>query len=149
MSSFGAHTPDRPRNILVALPDDELMGRLQGAFRSMQTPIALYQVRNEGEIMAFLRKGGGGDVVPRPDMILLDESLLPTLGRIKSDSPYSSIPVIVMGDAISHETARAYHRLHANACVGKPQDAPAMRSLAAAIEAFWFLTAELPPNKAA
>ncbi len=136
-----------PLNILVVEPDDAFMMRLQIALRGMTTPAALYHLKSEKDLFLFLRKSEGWENAQQPDMIFLDISLMPALDRLKSGSPFAGIPVLVMGAGIGRVQALECHRRFANACIPKPQDQAGMRSLAAAIETFWFKTAKLPPNK--
>ena len=136
-----------PLNILVAEPDDTFMMRLQIALRGMTTPVALYHIKTEKDLFLFLRKGEGWENAQQPDMIFLDISLMPALDRLKSGGPLAGIPVLVMGAGLGRAQAVECHARLANACIPKPQDQAGMRSLAAAIETFWFKTAKLPPNK--
>lgn len=138
---------ERPVTILVAEPDPDLMLRLQGAMRAISTPTALHHVRTEEDIFDFLRKQGEWSKAPQPDIILLDSGLMQALDRLKSDNPLMGIPVIVMGNDFDRIKARDCHARHCNACLPKPADAAGMRGLAAAIDAFWFKTAVLPPNR--
>lgn len=138
---------DRPLNILVAEPNPDMMLRLQGALRTLSTPTALHHVRAEEEIFDYLRKQNEWEKSPRPDIILLDKGMMSVLDRLKSDDAFGGIPVIVMGNDFTRETARDCHGRRCNACIPKPADAAGMRGLAAALDAFWFKTAILPPNK--
>lgn len=147
MSPLSPLAPGRPLNLLVAEPDDAFMMRLQIALRGVATSSALYHVKSEKDLFAFLRKSDGWENAQQPDLIFLDISLVPSLDRIKGGSPFSAIPVIVMGAGMKREQATACHARHVNACLPKPSDQAGMRALAAAIEAFWFKTAKLPPVK--
>jgi len=146
MSLTDGKMPRGPRNILVAEPDDAFMMRLQMAMRGIPA-LALYHVQNEQALFRFLDKGDGWENAETPDMIFLDVSLLHALDRIKSGGPYSGVPVVVMGHNLARAQAHECHIRRATACIQKPPDPPGMRSLAAAIDAFWFKAAKLPPTR--
>lgn len=140
---------ERAVTLLVAEPDPDLMLRLQGALRTISTPTALHHVRTEEDVLDFLRKQGAWEKSPQPDIILLDSGMIAALDRLKSDKIFGGIPVIVMGNDFDRAKARDCHARRCNACIPKPADAAGMRLLAAALDAFWFKTAVLPPNKGA
>lgn len=135
-----------PVNILIAHPQEDVMLRLQLALRAIQTPVALYHVRDTASLFSFLRKAEPYETALRPDMIMLGDGLVQALDRLKSDNPYAAIPVIVIGENPSRELARECHARHANACVRIPADTAGMRVFAGALDAFWFRTAKLAPN---
>ena len=135
-----------PVNIVIAHPDEDVMLRLQLALRSITTPAALYHVKDDTSLFSFLRKAPPFETALRPDMILLGCALLPALDRLKSDNPFSAIPVIVMATDITREQSKEVHARHANACMRIPSDTPGMRAFAAALDAFWFRVAKLPVN---
>jgi hypothetical protein len=146
MTGLKPETARAPVNILIAHPDEDVMLRLQLALRAITTPAALYHVKDEASLFSFLRKAAPYDTALRPDVILLGSTLMPALDRLKSDNPFSPIPVIVMAAAITREQSREAHARHANACMRIPPDTPGMRAFAAALDAFWFRTAKLPVN---
>lgn len=136
-----------PLNLLIAEPDENFMLRLQISLRSVSTSSALYHVKSEQDMFQFLRKAGAWENAQQPDVIFLDATLITALDRLKSGGPYSGIPVIVMSAEPTKAQARDSYQRFANGYIPKPQDQPGMRGLAAAIDAFWFKTAKLPPNK--
>jgi chemotaxis family two-component system response regulator Rcp1 len=140
-------SPRAPVNILIAHPDEDVMLRLQLALRAITTPAALYHVKDETSLFSFLRKAPPYETAQRPDIILLGYTLMPALGRLKSDNPFSPIPVIIMATDITREQSRQAHARHANACMRIPSDTAGMRSFAAALDGFWFRTALLPVNQ--
>lgn len=146
MSGLGQEIRRAPVNILVAHQDEEFMLRLQLALRGITTPAALYHVKDEPSLFSFLRKTPPYETALRPDMILLGCGLLPALDRLKSDNPFSAIPVIVMASEITREQSKEAHARHANACMRIPPDTAGMRGFAAALDAFWFRVAKLPVN---
>lgn len=142
-----AHATRRaPVNILVAHPDEDVMLRLQLALRAITTPAALYHVKDEASLFSFLRKTAPYESALRPDIILLGCALMPALDRLKSDNPFSPIPVIFMAADITRAQSRDAHARHANACIRIPADTQGMRAFAAALDGFWFRTAKLPAN---
>ncbi|MDF3023602.1 MAG: two-component system response regulator [Alphaproteobacteria bacterium] len=146
MTALKIPSPRAPVNILIAHPDEDVMLRLQLALRAITTPAALYHVKDETSLFSFLRKASPYETAQRPDMILLGCALMAALDRLKSDNPFSPIPVIVMATDITRDQSRQAHARHANACMRIPSDTPGMRSFAAALDGFWFRTARLPVN---
>ncbi len=141
------NTRRAPVNILIVHPEGDLMLRLQLALRAIQTPVALYHVKDTPSLFLFLRKAQPYDNVLRPDMILLGVDALSALDRLKSDNPFAAIPVIVIAEQLSRETAKDCHARHANACVRIPTDTAGMRIFASSLDAFWFRTAKLTLNR--
>ncbi len=135
-----------PVNILIVHPEEDVMLRLQLSLRAIQTPVALYHVKDTASLFSFLRKAQPYDTALRPDMIMLGDEMLPALDRLKSDNPFAAIPVIVIANQMSREIARECHARHANACVRIPNDTAGMRIFASALDAFWFRTAKLTLN---
>ena len=79
----------------------------------------LHIVRDGVEAMAFLRREGGYDGVPRPNVILLDLNLprkggSEVLAEIKADKELKRIPVIVLTTSQHEEDVHRCYDLYAN-----------------------------------
>src|SRR5262245_49998187 len=91
----------RPAQVLLVedSPTDVLM--TQEALGQANLPSNLHVVEDGVEAMAFLRRTGSYDNVPRPDLILLDYNLPRKDGRevlaeVKGDANLKAIPVVVL-----------------------------------------------------
>src|SRR5689334_10182004 len=103
------------------------------------------------EALAFLRREGRYNDVPRPDVILLDLNLPKRDGRevleeIKADPDLRRIPVVVLTTSrAEHDLMRAYD-LHANCYLTKPLDFDQFRGVVTQIRDFWLNAVQLPPR---
>lgn len=84
-----------------------------------------------------------------PDLILLDLNMplmngKDTLGRLKSDSCYKKIPVIVMTSSESQQDVIQSYELGANCYIQKPVGLEELRELVEAIQGFWLSRVVLP-----
>jgi len=103
------------------------------------------------EAMAFLRKEGKYDSVPKPDLILLDLNLPKKTGRevlaeIKSDPLLRLIPVVIMTVSQDERDIFESYRLHANCYIRKPVKFGEFMEIVKSIEDFWFTIVTLPPK---
>lgn len=101
------------------------------------------------EALRFLLREGGHEGAPRPDLILLDLNLprmdgREVLGRIKADSRFRSIPVVVLTTSQAEEDILKTYDLHANCFISKPVDIDQFLMVVKKIEDFWFTIAKLP-----
>jgi chemotaxis family two-component system response regulator Rcp1 len=95
------------------------------------------------EALAFLRKEGKYQGVPRPGLILLDLNLPRKDGRevlaeIKNDEKLKRIPVVVLTTSKSEVDVLKAYGLHANCYVVKPVDFEKFTEVVRSIENFWF-----------
>jgi CheY-like chemotaxis protein len=109
----------------------------------------LYIVRDGVEAMAFLRREGGFDGVPRPSVILLDLNLprkggSEVLAEIKADKDLKRIPVIVLTTSQHEEDVHRCYDLHANCFITKPMDLKRFTKAIESIIQFWLTMVELP-----
>jgi CheY-like chemotaxis protein len=94
------------------------------------------------EGLAFLRREGKYEQVPRPDLILLDLNLPKKDGRsvleeIKRDEALKHIPVVVLTTSQAEQDILTSYRLQANAFVTKPVDLEQFLKVVHSIEHFW------------
>ena len=94
------------------------------------------------EALAFLRREGKYQQMPRPDLILLDLNLPRKDGRavleeIKRDEALEHIPVVVLTTSQAEHDVLASYRLRANAFVTKPVDLEQFLKVVHSIEHFW------------
>ncbi|HEV3439027.1 MAG TPA: response regulator [Gemmata sp.] len=109
----------------------------------------LHTVPDGVEAMAFLRKEGKYQDVPRPGLILLDLNLPRKDGRevlaeIKSDEKLKRIPVVVLTTSKSEADVLKAYGLYANCYIVKPVDFEKFADVVKNIENFWFSVVTLP-----
>lgn len=101
--------------------------------------------------LAFLRRQGEYQNVPRPDLILLDLNLPKKDGRqvlveIKDDPALRTIPVVVLTTSRAEEDVLRAYSLHANCYITKPVDLDQFLRVIHSIEEFWLGIVRLPPR---
>jgi CheY-like chemotaxis protein len=124
----------------------------QEAFREANTTIRLHVANDGVEAMAFLRREGEHEQVPRPDLILLDLNLPKMDGRevlvlIKSDECLKTIPTVILTTSDSEADILKSYRLQANCYLSKPVQLEAFESLVKSINDFWLTRVSLPPRE--
>jgi chemotaxis family two-component system response regulator Rcp1 len=103
----------------------------------------LHVVADGEEAMAFLRKTGKYEQMPRPDLILLDLNLPRKDGRevlaeVKVDSELRHIPVVVLTSSDKEEDIIKSYQLYANCYITKPLKFTEFVKVVNSIESFWF-----------
>jgi two-component system, chemotaxis family, response regulator Rcp1 len=143
-------SPDpRPVQILI-VEDNPADARLvREVMRDSKILNEIHWVGDGVEALQFLHREGKHAGAPRPNLIFLDLNMprmdgREVLRRVKGDSDFRRIPVVVMTSSQAEEDiARAYDQ-HANCYVRKPIDFQQFQSVVKTIENFWFVTVELP-----
>jgi chemotaxis family two-component system response regulator Rcp1 len=111
----------------------------------------LHHARDGEEAIAFLRREGGYEDAPEPDLILLDLNLPRRSGRevleeVKMDDRLKHIPVVVLTSSQAEEDILRSYQLHANCFITKPVDLEQLNRVVQGIEQFWFTLVTLPPE---
>lgn len=109
----------------------------------------LHHVSDGEEAMAFLRKEGKYENVPRPDLVLLDLNLPKKDGRqvlaeIKNDDELKRIPVVILTVSSAEEDILKSYNLHANCYITKPIDLSQFMKVVRSVEDFWLTIVKLP-----
>jgi two-component system, chemotaxis family, response regulator Rcp1 len=109
----------------------------------------LHTVPDGVEAMAFLRRAGRYEDMPRPGLILLDLNLPRKDGRevlaeIKNDEKLKCIPVVVLTTSKSEADILKAYGLHANCYIVKPVDFEQFAEVVKSIENYWFAVVTLP-----
>ena len=104
------------------------------------------------EAMAFLRREGGNEHAPRPDLILLDLNLPRMDGRevlahIKDDPELRTIPTVILTTSDSEADIVRSYQLQANCYLSKPVQLDAFESLVRSINDFWLTKVKLPQQR--
>jgi CheY-like chemotaxis protein len=109
----------------------------------------LHIVRDGAAAIDFLRKQGGHEAAPTPDLVLLDLNLPRVSGHevlasVKSDPILMKIPVIVLTTSDAADDIAASYSGHANAYVTKPVDYDGFVEVVRQIHDFYANVARLP-----
>lgn len=141
------------KSIVVLLVEDSIGdARLTiEALKDGKIKNEMHHVKNGVEAIEYLNHEGKFNVdnAPVPDVILLDLNMplmdgRETLQKIKDDSRFSSIPVIVLTTSKNEiDIARSYN-LKANCYITKPVDFEQFTNVVRDIEHFWFTIVSLP-----
>jgi chemotaxis family two-component system response regulator Rcp1 len=141
----------RPIEILLVEdnPGDARLTR--EAFSQGTVPANMHHARDGEQAIAFLRRQGGYQDAPTPDLVILDLNLPRRSGRevledIKTDPGLRQIPVIVLTSSQAQEDVLHSYRLHANCFITKPGDLETLIHVAHSIEEFWFKLVRLPSS---
>jgi chemotaxis family two-component system response regulator Rcp1 len=146
----------RSRPVEILLVEDNLGdARLtQEALKEGKIRNNLHHVKDGVEALAFLRREGGYNNAPTPDIVLLDLNLPKKDGRqvladMKADDALKTIPVVVLTTSEAEQDILRSYALHANCYVTKPVDLEKFISIVRAIEDFWLAVVKLPPSQPA
>ncbi len=109
----------------------------------------IHPVMDGVEAIAFLKKEGKYQNVPRPDLILLDLNLPKKDGRevleeIKNDEELRRIPVVILTTSKAEQDIIKSYNLHANCYISKPVNLEQFITIVESIEDFWFTIVKLP-----
>ncbi len=130
-------------DILMVDDNDADIVLMSEVLQSYTIPYRLHTVVDGVEALAFIRREGEYQDVPRPHLILLDLNLPRKDGRqvlseLKSDPSLRRIPVLVLSASNSREDVLRCYNLHANAYITKPMSLEGFTSVIRSIEDFWF-----------
>lgn len=123
----------------------------QEAFKEGKIINRLYVTGDGIDALAFLRKEGPYEAVPRPDLILLDLNLPRMDGRefltiVKEDPDLRRIPIVVLTSSMAEQDIIKSYDLHANCYVTKPVSIDQFVKVVHTVEDFWFTIVRLPPD---
>lgn len=122
---------------------------IQRGFKKAGIACNIDWIEDGERAIAFLERQGKYEQAVRPDLIILDLNLPGLDGRevlekIKNDSPFKRIPVVVMSTSDSERDISISYDLHANCYIVKPFDVNDFLQIASSIEEFWLRTVRLP-----
>jgi chemotaxis family two-component system response regulator Rcp1 len=141
----------RPAEILLVEDNPGDVRLTVEALRDGKVYSHLTTVEDGEEALAFLRREGRYDRVPRPDLIILDLNLPKRDGRevlaiIKADPIMKRIPVVVLTSSKADQDILRAYDLHVNCYIIKPLDLDRFLTVVKAIEHFWLTIVELPSD---
>ena len=127
-------------------PDAEALQRLA---RKLPLSWPVVRVTDGESALDYLYKRGAYTDAPRPVMVLLDMNLPgirgpEILSLIKSDAALRTLPVIIFSNSTRSEDVDGAYERGANSYLFKPTGTEELKSVANALENFWFKVARLP-----
>ena len=139
----------RPAEILIV--DDTEVDRELTRLALLESELNhnLHMVESGPEALSFLRGQPPFDVVPQPDLILLDLNMPgmnghEVLQQIKADETLRSIPVLILSTSDAPDDIHRAYDSCANTYLQKPMSFDALKEVTRGIREFWFQLAELP-----
>lgn len=149
MSSIGKM---KPVEILLVEDNPGDVDLARDALEKGRVKNNLHVVMDGEAAMAFLKRQGAYEEVPRPDLILLDLNLPKKDGReilaeIKVDPGLKRIPVVVLTTSQDEEDVLKSYNLHANCYLAKPIQLDRFFRMVQSIEDFWLSIVVLPPRE--
>jgi len=147
---------NRDRVVLVMVDDDEDDCLLVSEALKLACSGCIFRCVQDGaEMMDYLnRMGRYNDPAssPDPDIILLDLNM-PRMGgrevlkRLKTDSRFRAIPVIILTTSRELEDVRVCYALGANSYITKQPSFDELVSAVKTLTEYWIEVATLPPRK--
>lgn len=172
--SFG--TPQTPKNaamfgsykdkscstagkvVLVMVDDDEDDCLLvQEALKDACISCKFHCVPSGNDLLDYLLRQGrynGPEMAPRPDLILLDLNMpgmsgRQVLKRVKADTRFRAIPVIILTTSRELEDIKVCYDMGANSYITKHSSFDGLLSSIRILMEYWTEVAVLPPKKSA
>lgn len=141
----------RPIEVLMAEDNEDDIELTREAFAESKFHVNLHVVRDGVEAMAFLRREGGYEAVPRPDLLLLDLNMPRKDGRevledVRNDPALQYLPIVVLTTSGREEDVLRAYELNANCYVRKPVDFSQFMRVVELINEFWITVVVLPPR---
>jgi CheY-like chemotaxis protein len=143
--------PSRQRPAAILLVEDDTcdVEILERSFAAGAYPVHLRVARDGVEALEILRRSGGAENEPYPDLVLLDlnmprKSGQEVLQEMKADENLLLIPVIVFTTSSAPRDILECYRCRANAYMTKPDTLQGYRDVTRAIVEYWTDRVELP-----
>ena len=137
---------DNPLSVLLVEDSPTQVKAIKAAIEQ-SSALELFEVVEDGQQALDVLAGDASDgVAVRPELVLLDLNLpkldgLEVLRKMKADSDWRTIPVVLlMGESDSETVSEAY-ALGVSTCIEKPITFEEYASLLSAIGNYWALAA--------
>ncbi|MEZ5363031.1 MAG: response regulator [Bryobacterales bacterium] len=145
-------TQRRLADILLVEDNEDDVYLTRRGFERAKLPVTLHHVANGCECMAFLRREGGYEDAPVPDLILLDLNMPRMDGRqvmeaIAKDERLRTLPVVILTTSKSDADLLEMYKLRCSTYVAKPIDFDQFESVIEGIQSYWLNVAALPPKE--
>lgn len=123
---------------------------IEEAFKPIDSKTNFHVLNDGTEIVQYLHPHQGDTVDTQPDLILLDLNLpkitgFEVLEVLNQELDYPPPPVLILSSSDAKVDIKRGYENDANAYLTKPDNINQFRSMAQAIEDFWFETAHQPP----
>ena len=128
--------------------DDDDRYITQAVFDENRYAVKLSFVNNSDDLFAWLLSCEKS-LASYPAMILLNHYALPLnavdiVRRLKSDSRYGHIPVVVLSGTMNEKMVRSCYAAGANSFIQKPASGEEVNSKISSFVRYWFETVALP-----
>lgn len=142
---------DRPIEILLVEDNPGDVRIAMEALKDCRVANNLSVAEDGVEALSFLRREGGYESSPRPDLILLDLNLPrkdghEVLAEIKADTDLRQIPVVVLTTSENERDVHKAYDLNANCYITKPGGLEQFVSVMKSIQYFWSMVVQLPTS---
>lgn len=136
------------RVVLVVEDNISDVRLLEMASKKDSSGVQLKAVKNANEAFQYLNKAAPFEDAKTPDIILLDLNIpgmsgKEVLAKLKSDSQFKAIPVIVLSSSNYVRDVQECYALQANCYLRKPTSVKELSMLWEMIVVFWVRSAEL------
>lgn len=139
------------KSIKILMADDDADDRLlaEEAFMENKLVDELFFVENGIELLAYLRKEGKYEIVPTPDIVLLDINMpkmngLEALRVIKKDRNLKHIPVIMLTTSSAYNDISFSYKYGSNSFITKPLTFKSLVDSLSYLVNYWFNIVTLP-----
>ena len=142
---------DAPITILLVDDDSDCRMLIRDAIDECKVSNDIHEVTNGLEALEFLARRGKFAKAPRPGLIYLDIEMpgldgLETLKRIRHDSNYRDIPVVMMTGICGEEQMKRAAALGANSYTLKPANAEQFLRTVLASTNYWLTIHQYPQH---
>lgn len=138
--------------ILVVDDNEDDLIMIEEAFAEAQLINVIRTVRGGEEALAYLRREGRYQAMPRPGLILLDINMprkngFEVLAALKADASLSSLPVIMLTTSDRDEDVVRSYSTGACSYIRKPVDLHQFTEVVKHFDLYWTLVSRLPVGK--
>ncbi|MBV8061790.1 MAG: response regulator [Alphaproteobacteria bacterium] len=145
---------NKNRPVVVLLIEDNNGDALllRKAMKDLKGPYNVVHAKTAEAALSMLRGQAQDEMVPTPDMIILDLNLpqmhgLDFLSVLKEDSDLKHIPVVVLSSSRAEQDVMQSYKLHANGYIAKPNSLSMFKDVARAVDSFFVDLVLLPDDE--
>jgi CheY-like chemotaxis protein len=138
--------------ILVVDDNEDDLIMIEEAFAEAQLINVIRTVRGGEEALAYLRREGRYQAMPRPGLILLDINMprkngFEVLAALKADASLCSLPVIMLTTSDRDEDVIRSYSTGACSYIRKPVDLHRFTEVVKHFDLYWTLVSRVPVSK--
>ena len=142
-----SHVREKKTTVLDVLIIEDNPGDVRlvrDTLRGVNGALRLHEVTDGVDAMAFLRREGAYQAMPRPKLILMDLTLpkldgREVLGLIKGDEGLKTIPIIILTSSTDEADIRQCYELQANCYLSKPGEIQEFENVIKSVNDFWLM----------